>query len=894
MRLLSSALERVQALLFRHRLDAEMDEELRFHLEMEVEKNLRTGMGAEDANRRAMIAFGGVERFRERTREERGLRPMEDLGADLRFALRTLRKTPGFTAVALLSLGLGIGANTAVFSVVNAILLRDLPFHAPRELVNVYRDRARGSFDPVSFPDFRAVQEATGDIFSSLGGFQYGLTQREGEEGVEPLVVEMVTGGYFPLLGIKAALGRVLLPEDDNAPGAHPVVVLGYRYWREAFGASQDVVGQSLRLGGRSYTVVGVAPPEFPGSRRGVAPHLFAPLSMIGDLMPLGGDPLESRGWNAFFPVGRLRSSASLLQLRATLAGVSADLHETVPEAWPTGDSLLAVPTGDVVFDPATDRMVVSANVLAMSLVGLVLLVACANLASFLLARALDRRREVALRLALGATRGRLLRQFLTETLVLGVLAGVMSVPLALWFLRLGMALTLSSPLPVALDLSFDRVVLGFTTVVALAAGILVGLLPALRGTRPEVSPTLKDSVPGGDGPGILAVSRMLVAGQTAVAVVLLVAAGLFLRSFEATRDIDPGFGREPTALLSFMVPSPAYSQEEGRGLLESLEEEARGMPGVSRVGMISNIHLNTVNAMILDVNVDGAPPPGGRSAHPVDFTSVDGDFFGAAGISLLEGRLFDQGDRADQRPVAIVNEAMARRFWADESPLGRTVRVEVPGFRDLTVVGVVSTAKIHSLGEAPTPFLYLPYAQEYNAWVSLLAVTREDPAGTARRLYRLARERYPQLVVTASTTLEEHIGILLLLRRLSAVLSGVLAAIALGLAVMGLYGVVGYAVARRSREMGIRMSLGAEPRSLVALQLRKGLGLVVVGGMLGLVVARGAAQAVAGFLFGVSAWDPPTYLGAAVLLAVAASLAAYFPARRASRVDPVHALRQD
>jgi predicted permease len=615
---------------------------------------------------------------------------------------------------------------------------------------------------------------------------------------------------------------------------------------------------------------------------------------MVGELMPLEPNPLETRGSNAFFPVGRLRAGVAAAQLDGTLARVVSELHETLPQVWQAGERLVAVPTEDVVFHPGADHLVRSANVFGMVLVGLVLLIACANLTSFLLARAVDRRREMALRLGLGASRGRLLRQIITETLFLGVAGGLLGFVLASWLLPLSMNLGLPTPLPLGLDLSLDWRVAGFTLALALGSGGAVGLLPALQLTRPNLASTLKGAAPRGEGQASLTLSRGLVAGQMAVLVTLLVTAGLLFRSWDATRLVDPGFGREPTALVSFMIPTTEYSEEEGLALIASLREEILQLPAVDRAGIISNVHLNTVNRMMLEVNVDGVPPPEGRSAHQVDFTSVDGGFFAAAGIALLEGRTFDPSDRRDGAPVAIVNEALARRFWPDGNALGRTIRVEIPGWAHPTVVGVVSTAKIRSLSEAPTPFLYLPYTQEYNAWVSVLAVTRSDPRRVAADLFRLLRQRYPAVIVTNHTTMEDHMGIMLLVRRLSVVASGLFAAAALGMAVMGLYGVVGYAVARGTRESAIRLSLGADPGSVVALQLRRGLRLVVLGGALGIPGAWIAGRAMEGLLFGVPPTDPATFLGVAVLLGAVAFLAAYLPARRASRVDPVVALKAE
>jgi predicted permease len=813
---------------------------------------------------------------------------------DIRFALRTLRKSPAFTAVALISLAVGIGANTAIFSVVNAILFRDSPVQAPETLVNIYRDQGEGWLYWLNYPDYLELKGGSSGVLAALEGYQNVITQREVADGVDVLMGEMVTGGYFSMLGVGAHIGRPLTPEDHLAPGAHPVIVLGYDYWTQAFGSDPAVVGASLRLAGRDYTIVGVAPPDFAGSVRGFRPDFFAPIMMWGQLMPLEENPMASRGSNSFSPVGRLAPGATLPQLRASLARVSEYLQESFPGVWQVGDSLVAVPAREVVVNPGVDRMVRAVNFLALGSVALVLLIACANVASLLLARAVERRREVAVRLAVGAGRRRLVRQLLTESALLGLFGGAGGLFLAPWVLQLAESATQSFAIPVGLDLGIDWTVLGFTAAVSLATGAAVGLVPALQATRPDVALILKSESAQAGRPKTVALSRTLVAGQMAVSAMLLVFAVLFIRSFGAARLIDPGFGYEPTASLSFMVPSPRYSDEEGLRLVTSFVERARALPSVTRAGAISNPHLNTLNRMFIDVRVDGVAPPPGRSAHSVDFTSVDAGFFAAAGIPLLEGRNFREEDRADGMPLAIINEAMAQRFWPGESPLGRTIHIDVPGFGDPMVIGVARTAKIRSLEESPRPFIYLPYAQEFNSWVTVLATTRGDPAATTRELHRLLRTTYPDVIVTRSTTLAEHIGIMHVARRLSALLSSALAGLALFLAAVGLWGVVSFAVAMRTREMGIRMALGSEPRGVVALMLRGGMRLVLIGGAIGLAAALLVSRGLSRFLFGVSALDPLTFGAGILVLLLTGALAAYVPARRASRADPVTALRAE
>jgi predicted permease len=494
----------------------------------------------------------------------------------------------------------------------------------------------------------------------------------------------------------------------------------------------------------------------------------------------------------------------------------------------------------------------------------------------------------------MGAARGRLVRQLLTESVLLGLLGGVCGLLLTPWILRMAESLTQTFLVPVGLDLGIDWTVLGFTALVSLATGAAVGLVPALQATRTDVAPILKSDSAGAGRPKTVALSRMLVAGQMAVCAMLLVFAGLFIRSFGATRVVDPGFGYEPTALLSFMAPAGRYSNQEGLELMTSFLDQARTVPGVTQAGAISNPHLNTLNRMIIDVTVEGVPPPPGRSAHSVDFTSVDSSFFAAAGIPLLEGRNFGAQDRADGLPVAIINEAMAQQFWPGESPLGRTIHLHSPGFDDPMVIGVARTAKIRSLEEQPRPFIYLPFAQEFNSWITVLATTRADPPATARELHRLLRTTYPEVVVTRSTSLAEHIGIMHVARRLSAILSSVLAGLGLFLAAVGLWGVVSFAVALRTREMGIRIALGSNPGGVVALMVRGGMRLVLIGGAIGLAGALLISRGLSRFLFGVSALDPLTFSAGIVVLLIAGALAAYVPARRASHADPVRALRAE
>ena len=487
----------------------------------------------------------------------------EAVTRDVRDGVRSLAKRPAFTTLAVLSLALGIGANTAIFSLVNAIILRPSPIDRPEEVVNLYLHQASFAFSTFSYPDFEDVRDGTTDVFSDVGAAQLVPVQLDQNQSVTLVAGEAVTGNYFPMLGIDAMLGRTLLPSDDVSRGGHPVVMLDHGYWQSAFGGDPDVVGTELRVGGRPYTVVGVAPPDFQGSLRGIRPVLYAPYMMVEEL--LGSSIFEERGNHSMFPKARLKPGVTLPQAEAAVAAVATQLTEDRIDDWNTDSRFVLLPLSEVLLFPPMDVFIRAAAWLLMVVVGLVLLLACTNLASFLLARALDRRRDVAVRLALGASRASLVRRLLTETTLLSLVAGVVGVGIAVWLLNWLANADLPLPLPVTLDLSLDWRVLAFTLGISMVAGALLGLVPALQSTRPDLATTLKSESAGGGRPGQLRWRNALVVTQMTASFVLLVGAGLFLRSFQEVQSVDPGFGREPAAVMSFMVPTSRFTVDEGR-----------------------------------------------------------------------------------------------------------------------------------------------------------------------------------------------------------------------------------------------------------------------------------------------------------------------------------------
>ncbi|TDI46701.1 MAG: ABC transporter permease [Acidobacteria bacterium] len=817
---------------------------------------------------------------------------MDTLLENIRYAGRRLAQTPGFTSVAILSLALGIGANTAIFSLVNAVLIREAPLDKPEELVEVYLSTPDFEYNVFSWPDYEDFKEGTTEVFSEVSGTRLLIVQFDNAEGVEMVPGEAVTGNYFRTLGIEAELGRLLLPEDDIAPGGHAVVVLGHGYWQNAYGGDPGVVGQSLRIGGLAYTIVGVAPEAYSGHFRGVVPSVFAPRMMVGQLMPGATDELQARGNHSVFVKARKRPGVSLVQAETAASAVAARLRDDDVENWDSQASFLFVPTTDVILFPPADTFIKATAWILTGVVGLVLLLACINLASFLLARALDRKKEIALRLALGATRRHLIGQLLTETTMLALLGGTAGIAVSVGLLRILVSADLPLPLPITLDLSPDLTVLGFSLAVSVLAGLFLGLAPALQSTNLDMSATIKDESAGVGRSGVFTLRNILVVAQVATSLVLLVGAGLFLRSLQRVQTVDPGFGRDPAAILTLIVPSTRYSEDEGRLFTQRMLTRFRELPGVEAVGVTGNLHLNMMNTQNMLINVDGVEPPPERESHMVDRTTVGPGFFDAVGVRILRGRNFNEGDLADSPQSAIVNQALADKFFVGRDALGGILRR--PDSEDLLIVGIASNAKIRSLGEAPRAFVYRPYSQVYTAFVTVVAKTRNDPQKTALDLMAAARELDSELMIWEAKTMDRHLGIVLLPARLSAVLFSAFAVVALALASIGLYGIVSFSVSQRTREIGIRMSLGANSGNVVRILMSSGLKLVAVGGVIGIVAAILIAPLLGSILFGVQGRDIAAFTAMPLILFAVAALAAFVPALRASRIDPVRALHTE
>ena len=900
MGVIADVLRRLRSFGRRRELEDRLDDEIRFHVEQQIEKNQRAGMTPDEARRKALIRFGGVEQVRERTRDEFRAARIEHLARDVRYGMRSLRRHPGFSAMAVLSLAIGIGANATIFGVAHTVLFRQSPLVDPETLVNIYEsDRGQGS-NPMSYPNIEDLRKGTTHVFRGIAASTFAVAQIDRGGTVAAVMGESVTGGSFALLGIEPQLGRAIQPEDDVARGGHPVVMLSHGYWQRAFGGDPDVVGRTLEIGRRRYTIIGVAPADYRGGLPAVTPAFYVPMAMQEEVM--GIEMLDKRYFHNFFVKARLVPGVTRAQAEHAASLVAASLTAARPEGWIPGQQFELVPTSNVQVVPGVDPLLRAAAWLLIAVVGLVLLLACTNLASFLVARALDRGHEVAVRRALGATRAALARQVLVESALLGLGGAAAGLVLALGLLDLLLSIDLPLPYGMRLDLHLgldwrallDWRVLGLTAGAGVFAGGVLGLVPAIQGTRADLGSALKSGSRGSDAPGTLRWRNVMVVAQIAMSLVLLVGAGLFLRSWQQMLAVDPGFGRAPTSILGLWMPVARSTPDEAVQRTRDVLERFRAQPGVEAAGLVWPLPLEFA-ASSTDFTIDGRVPPPGQEAYRADRATVDGAFFDAAGVVIVAGRTFNDGDRRDSQPVAVISQAMARRYWPDGNAMGRMLRRPDPAEPDLMVVGVASDINVRSLGEAPRDVVYENYAQGGGSPLFNFVVrTSTNPATITPTLVAATREIDASLQVVQSTTMAQHLAMSRLPSQMGAFMLSAFAAMAMALAAIGVYGLVRYTVARRTREVGIRMALGADAASVTRLLARSGVRLVLIGGVIGVAASLVVGRFLATLLYGIGAFDPVTLTGAPLVLGVAAWLATYLPARRASRADPLAALRAE
>jgi predicted permease len=919
---------RLRSLLRRGRVDRELDEELSYHLAQRTDEFIGEGLSPREARAAALREWRGVEQIKEECRDTRGVNFIRDLAIDIRYGLRQLLASPGFTAVVVLSLALGIGANTAIFSLMDAVLFEMLPVKQPRQLV-LLKWSSNGWPDVEDLEGNNFLEEGTGrswsesfpypayerfrdrnHVFSQTFAFAANTEQVNVSMGgrAEAAEAQMVSGNYFEGLGVYALHGRTILPADDLAAAA-PVAVLSHRFWLRRFGQDVSVVGKTMAVNGISFTIAGVAPAEFFGLEPGSSPDIFVALSQYMHLMPeysapapmeAGGKappPLtqDARVW-WLVVAGRLlpaqteaRAQAELAVLfnqslgRAGVAEKPGDRGIPVLETLPASQGLDELRRG-------YSRPLF----VLMAMADVVLLMACANAAGMLLARAATRQREIAVRLSLGAHRGRLIRQLLTESTLLAVMGGAAGVLLARWAGTVLVAWLSSGRHPLVLALHLDARMLTFSVAVSVLTGLLFGLAPAWRATRVDLGPALKQGGGGARTTGRFVSGRILVGGQVALCLLLLVSAGLFLGTLRNLEDADLGFRRDH--LLQFTV-QPGLNGYQGARLASyyrEFQQRIQSMAGVRRVGLSTHAVVGS-GVSISEVAIPGYTE--GKARVEVYRNAVGPGFFETLGIPLVLGRAIDLRDGQGTPKVAVVNEKFVRKYFHGSNPIGRVLRFsddKKPW--DFEVVGVVKDAKYNRLRDEAPPTAYLPYLQERDISPGMTFEVRAEaePAALVATIRREALALDKDVPLADIKTQTEAVAQELVQERVFARLATLFGCLALVLACVGLYGTMAYTVARRTNEIGIRMAIGARPANILSMVLRDGLRVVLAGSVTGLIAAVAATRLIRSQLYGLSPYDPAVLTGAAVVLVAVTMLAAAIPARRASRVDPLRALRNE
>jgi predicted permease len=821
---------------------------------------------------------------------------MSTLVQDIRYAVRLLIKGPGFTIVAVLALSLGIGANTAIFTLINGLLLRPMPgINESESLVGLGRTRDGSGFDTLSYPDYLDYRDQASGLTEIAAVRRVGMTLTTGGSS-DRLTGALVSGNYFQTLRTGTALGRALGAVDEGSAGENPVVVVGHRVWQERLGGDPEAIGRTITLNGYPLVVVGVTEDGFRGTQVLNDVEAWVPITMQPQLMPRGFDLLTARGavWMTAF--GRLADGVSLEQARAELTGIAGRLEQAYPES-NQGRGITVAP--GIGLHPRLRADIRNASAALMVVVLFVLLIAAANIANLLLARAVARQREMGIRMAIGASRLRLLRQLLVESLVLSLLGGGGGLVLTIWGTDLLRTVISATPLSAAagiVNLETDMRILGFTLAVSLLTGIVFGLAPALSASRARVTDTLK----GGLAAGPIARSRFrgtLVVGQLALSLVLLVAAGLFLRSLGNFREVDPGTDIDRVAVVGLDLNEEDYPEAEARLFFDGLIDRIGRIPAVSGVSLAHPVQLSG-SRRSSRIRVPGFTSPDGQEAFSADYRIVTPGYFRTMGIPLISGRTMAGGTATGGSWEIIVNQTAAQRYWPGANPLGEQilflVGVNPDRYAEATVVGVARDVKYRSLDEPPQPHLYVPLAREFLWSMSIHIRSENDPLAVMEAVRAEVTAMDANLPLIGIRTLEEQLNLSIGSARVAATLAGLFALLAVILAALGLYGALSHYVRHRTHEIGVRMALGAESGLVLGLIVRQGLRLVGIGMVIGIALAIGLTRILASELYGVSPTDPLTFFSVLLLLSGVALLAAWLPARRATRVDPVAALRYE
>jgi predicted permease len=825
---------------------------------------------------------------------------------DIRYAFRWLARSPGFSAVAILSLGLGVGVNTAMFSLVDSLLFRPLPVSSPGTLVDVFTTGGDGDqYATTSYQDFLDLK-AQNTVFTDMIGYSPMFAPLSLGDRSRIALGQVVTSNHFTLLGVQPFLGRMLVPSDDD-PGAPRVVVLSHRMWQREYGSDSAIVGKSITLRGLQYSIAGVAPPAFTGVVALLTPELWLPVVHVEEVepagindnvpSPVGQTRLERRGFRWMFVKGRLKPGVTPEQAHANVALIGRQL-EAANVQTNKDRKMAAVPTEDVrLLVPQAGGILSIGAAGLMTVVGLVLLIACANVAGMLLARASARRREISVRLAIGASRGRLIQQLVVEGALLGMLGAVAAVTLAWALVQALQGIQLPLPVDVAFDLRIDARVLTFSFLVAAVTGVLAGLLPALKASAPSLVSDLRGDAPAGRiGRRRIALRDALVVSQVASTAVLLVVAGLLLRSLGASQRADVGFDPRGVAAISLDTDMVRYSPERSEVFWREALTRVRALPGVQSAGFVSPSLPFGLNFSQSEMRVDSRTYAEGQRGEIIENNTVSASFLETLGVPILEGRGIAEADVAGSPLVVVINQTMARTYWPTESAVGHTVQI-VSGSQSRTyrIAGVAANHKQHGVLERAAPFAYFADSQRPNPTYKFIVARTNGPAEAlliAMRRELLALDS--GLVFMMNSTMEQNMGASLMPARVGAMLAAAFGGLGTLLAAIGLYGVIAFSVARRTREIGVRMALGANPAAVLTMVMRQGLAIVAIGLVAGAALAAAAATALRGLLYGITPFDPVAWGLAIAAMIMAAALANFLPARRAMRVDPMTALRTE
>ena len=821
---------------------------------------------------------------------------MDSLWLDIRYGFRRLLQTPGFTAVAVLTLALGIGANNAIFTVVNSILLHPLDVDHPETLVSLYTyDQKQGGAaneipgtSEMNFEDYRA-QNTT--LMGLVGVQGAGLTLGSGGEP-EPVFGQLVSGNYFDVLGVPAMIGRTITPEEDRVEGANPVCVMSYSLWQRRFAGDRNLVGKTIDLNGQKFTVLGVMPPRFKGTAALGGPGLWLPLSMHNQLLTgFVKDNFRERRFMNTNAFGRLKPGVTFQQADAEIRTIGARLEQEypIPNKARTGHLL---PLLQATLPPNARNVMIRGAAVLMTVVGMVLLIACANLENLLLARSMGRHREIAVRIALGASRARLVTQLMVESMLLALLGGAASFAIAWWARALLIAHRPPFLANANLQFSFDASVIAFTLGLAVLTSMLFGLAPALRASRPNLAGELKERGVIEGGARGFSLRNALVVTEITLSLIALIGAGIFVLSLRNAQSTDIGVDVAHVGMASFDVGSQGYTEAQAQQFYRELADRAKALPGVQAATVSDSVPLNgaTIGRSVFPEGQDQAP---GRSGVLVTVGSIDTHYFDTLRIPMLSGRNFDNTDTATTPHVVIVNQAFAHRFWPNEDPVNK--RFKFFGDKEFTtVVGMVHDSKYGSVGEDPTPYVYAPIMQAYQPALTLFIRTASAPDTVLRSARDTLHSMDTHLAITNVQPLRQVVEDSLWAPRTAAALLGIFASLAIALAMVGIYGVMSYSIRRRVREIGIRMALGARPADVLKLVLGEGMLLVAIGVGMGVLAGFGLSRMITSILYGAAAGNWLLFVVLSAALAGVALLASYIPARRATRVDPMIALHYE